>query len=635
MQSADVPVSQVEGEDLFPVDDETAQRKLVDWMNRAILTSTTAKSRHEDRWTKYYKMYRSFVKKRPKGDWRSRVWMPIAFYVIESITPRLVAQLPKFTVLPVGPEDTHPAEQMEALLDWATDRSGLYLELVKGLKSALIYGTGIFKTLYDEKTAYQITREPVMSNTNVPMPMAGTPEMASQSGTMSEATDINGNPLTQQTPMAGVPTGDYTVTRRPYTSYAGPVAEAVDISDFFIDPVADSIETARYAIHRVWRDRAHLEEMFGNKTYHRPDRDILNSFVSEHTMMQRMSTVDLGPGSSPNELDSTLYAIYEIWTDDYIIAALGDAKNVSILLRCERNPYAHGEKPFVRIVDHLVPHEFWGIGELEALEGIQDAINALWNSRIDNVKMSLNTMFLAVMDYLIDPADLQVRPAGVVRVREGIPLNQVVQPLELGDVTSSAYTETASLEELSQRVSGVSPYTTGGDSPAFNRTATGVALISEQGNTRFAHKVKMAELTGFTRLARHYASILQQYMPMEMAVRIIGPDGAIQWQQVTAEGVSGRFDFDIESESSSQTESLRKEQTLSLFQMLAGMPEIKREQLIIDVLKTFGRKDIQDYLYTPEELAMMQQQAMAAQAAGAQPSGNGQQAQPQGATSNG
>jgi hypothetical protein len=606
-----VPLSNVEGDDLFPEDD-SEQRDLVDWINKQIITSRGAKSQHEDRWKKYYKMYRSFVKKRSKGDWRSRVWMPLAFYVIESITPRLVAQLPKFTVLPVGPEDTQPAKEMESLLDWATDRSGLYLELVKGLKSALIYGTGIFKTLYDEKTAYEIKREPVMEPVMI--------EVATGD------TNLDGSPITQPSPTGEQqPTGEFNVTRTPYTSYAGPVAEAVDIGDFFIDPVADSIESARYVIHRVWRDKAHLEDMFNNGTYHRPDKDTMSAFVSEHTMLRRMGEIDLGPGSSPNELDSTLFAVYEIWTDDFILAALGTEREVSILLRAERNPYAHAEKPFVRIVDHLVPHEFWGIGELEALEGIQDTVNAIWNSRIDNVKMSLNTMFLAVMDYLIDPADLQVRPAGVVRVREGIPLNQVVQPLEMGDVTASAYTEVQSLEELSQRVSGVSPYTTGGDSPSFNRTATGVALISEQGNTRFAHKVKMAELTGFTRLARHYASILQQYMPMEMAVRIIGPDGAVSFQQITADSITGRFDFDIESESSSQTESLRREQTLSLFQMLVAMPEVKRTQLIIDVLNTFGRKDIESYLYTPEELQMMQMQAQGEQAMAAQ----GEQAPPE------
>jgi len=595
------PMSGVEDEDFFP-EDESEQQTIIDWINRVFLTSRTAKSNHQDRWDKYYKMYRSFVKARPKGDWRSRVWMPLAFYVIESITPRLVAQLPKFTVLPVGPEDTEPAKQMELLLEWATDRSELYLELVKGLKSALIYGTGVFKTLYDEQTSFEILREPVMQQLMGEMPTG--------------QLDIDGNPLMQQVSMGQQETGEFTTTRRPYASYQGPRAEAVDIGDFFIDPIADSIETARYCIHRVWRDRQHLEKMFDEGVYKKPEKNIWDTFVSDHTALQRQDLVSLGPGSAPNELDQSLYSVLEVWTDEYILAALGTKDQANILLRAERNPYAHGEKPFVRIVDHLVPHEFWGIGELEALEGIQDTVNAIWNSRIDNVKMSLNTMFVAVMDYLLDPSDLQVRPAGIIKVREGIPLRDVIQPVEMGDVTASAYTETSALEEMSQRVTGVSPYTTGGDSPTFNRTATGVALISEQGNTRFAHKVKMAELTGFRRLAKHYASILQQFMPMEMAVRILSPQGGVAFQQVTAEGISGRFDFDIESESSSQTESIRREQTLSLFQMLVAMPEVKRQQLIIDVLQTFGRKDISSYIYTPEEMQMMmmqQQQQMAQQ----------------------
>src|SRR3990172_6874972 len=172
--------------------------------------------------------------------------MPIAFYVIETIIPRLVAQLPKFTVDGVREEDEQGAEYLETLLDWASDQSDLYLELAKGLKSSLIYGTGILKTTYDEKTAYSITREPEMMEQTVEMP-----------------------------------TGEPSVVRRPYTRYAGPIAEAVDIKNFFVDPVADCIENARYVIHRVYRDRAYLEDMFEAGTYHRPEKDIWQSFLSD------------------------------------------------------------------------------------------------------------------------------------------------------------------------------------------------------------------------------------------------------------------------------------------------------------------------------------------------------------------
>jgi len=600
----EIPVNEIEGEDLYPEDD-TTRKKVVTWVDRILQEAKDAKRPSEDRWEKFYKMYRSYVAKRGAGDWKSKVWIPIAFYVVETITPRLVAQLPKFTVAPVGPEDAQGAELMEVLLDWAVDRSELYLELVKALKSALIYGTGILKTSFEEREAYQIMREPLMEEQFIDIPTG--------------MLDMDGNPMTEQRSLGAVPVQDemgqptYRVVRRPYTSYAGPIAEAVDIEDFFVDPVADSIESARYVIHRVHRDMAHIEEQMDKGFYHRPDEETWQQFMTEHAMLARQSLIEMGPGATLRQ-ESGLITLLEVWTPKVMCTVAGE--NGGVLLRMERNPFAHGDIPFCRIVDHLVPHEFWGIGELEPLEGLQDLLNALWNSRIDNVKLVLNSMFLAVMDYIEDPADLQVRPMGIVRVREGVPLNQAVAPLNLGEVTSSSYNEGAEVERMTEKVTGVSPYTTGNDSGsgAYNRTATGVALISEQGNTRFAHKVRIAELTGFRRLAKHFASNLQQFSPPEITVRLLGESGYL-FQQIPADAIGGRYDYDIEAESSTQTESIRKEQTLSLFQLLAADPYMKPLKIRADVLKMFGRKNVPDYMYTEEELQMMMQQQAAAQGA--------------------
>lgn len=582
-----------EGEDLYPPDEES-QRQLVADVNRIFTSAERAKAEHVERWRKYYRMYRSWPGKRKRGEWKSRVWVPVSFYVVETIIPRLVAQLPKFTVYPVGPEDTPGAETMEQLLEWAADKSDLYLELVKAFKSALMYGTGIVKTTYEEEVKYQIIQQPVMQDQTMQVPTG--------------QLDMDNAPIMQEMVIGQEPTGETEVIRQPYTSYAGPVGQAVDIDDFFPSPEATSVEDARYVIHRVYRTREHIEKMVAKGDYKLPTDDEWVQFLSsyEYPIQQRLASVELGSGSIPDD-DGKLIEVLEVWTNDAVVTVAGK----QVLLRAERNPFGHGEKPFIRIVDHLVPFEFWGIGELETLEGTQDTLNALWNSRVDNVKLTLNTMLAVSMEHIYDPADLRIRPGGLVRIKEGMPIDQILKPIVLPDVTSDAYNEAAEMERLSEKISGVSAYQMGMDSPSLNRTATGVALISEQGNTRFAHKTKIAELTGLRRLARHYGSILQQFMPPEMAIRIIGPQNMIAWQMVTPDSIQGAFDYDVESESQAQTESLRREQTLSLFQMLVAMPEVNRYALIEDVLKTFGRKDVGTYLIPPEQLMMMQQQQMA------------------------
>lgn len=287
--------------------------------------------------------------------------------------------------------------------------------------------------------------------------------------------------------------------------------------------------------------------------------------------------------------------------------------NRRVILLYRHNPFAHGEKPFIRQVDHLVPHEFWGIGELEVLEGLQDVLNATVNQRIDNTRLLLNAMFMVDTEVVKDLRDLQMRPGGVIRVKgaQGRPLQEFVQQLVLSDVTGGAFAEVAELERTIEKVSGVSAYQTGTDSPDLNATATGVALISEQGNTRFSHKVRLAELTGYRHLARHYGTILQQFMPESQVLRIQGPDGTLTFKSLTPDDIQGAFDYDIEAESITVTESVKKDQALSLFQMFANNPYVNQLALIEDALRAFGHKDTDRYMAQPQMPAAPSQEAAA------------------------
>jgi len=640
--TSDVPVDlTAPGEDLYPVDDEAAERKITAWVQKKYQYAAQARKPHEERWLRYYKGYRSYVRPKKPGEWKSDTWMPMIFYVIETILPRLAAQLPSAVVNPVGPEDVHPAELMEELLKWAEDKSELYPEQVKAVKSSLMYGTGVLKVQYGEKTAYNIREEPVMEETVTQVPTGELdideqPIMQEQPGQAQPVLDENGEPQMQ-------------TIREPYATYQGPIAEAVDLEDFFPDPVCSDIDDARFVIHRVYRDKAHLQKMFDRGVYKKPaDPKKWEQFLGKSKVAKRQDEVGLGGNTA--EEDKDLYALLELWTDEVVITVAGEEAD-GVLMRADRNPYGHGLKPFVRIVDHIVPHEFWGVGEVEPLEGIQKAMNELWNARIDNVKISLNQMFAVVMDYIMDPDDLIVRPGGVIRMREGLPLNQVFEQVDLGEVTQNAYQEVHELKDMGDMVTGVSPYQTGQDSPAYNRTATGVALISEQGNTRFSFKVQLAEHTGYKRLARMYAAILQQYLPEDMFLRIKGGEAQQQlqiamqeldmyaqqseaagmpvdpmmmqqqmeqlqqqfdprgvWTQITQDAIEGRFDLNIEAESSSQTVSARREQTLSMASQLMNDPWVKPRPIREDLLKEFGRKNVDEYLLSEMEMQLMQQQ---------------------------
>jgi hypothetical protein len=188
-------------------------------------------------------------------------------------------------------------------------------------------------------------------------------------------------------------------------------------------------------------------------------------------------------------------------------------------------------------------------------------------------------------DHLVDRGDLKRRPGGVIRVNSaaGNSLDQSVFPVDVPDVTASAYEEAQALQDMSERVSAVNAYTQGQDSPSLNDTATGISLLQEAGNTRFALKTTLAELMGLKRLARQWGSMLQQFTDEQKIVRILGPKGEVLFQTFDPESLQGALDFDIETASSTQTESIRRQQSLSLLQVLAGyLPPVPQMQPVMD-----------------------------------------------------
>lgn len=577
--------------DLYPTTYEE-HRRLLTWCLQAFEAADAARRPFEQRWQKYYRMYRSYIKRDPH-DWRSKVFVPYTFSTIEGIVPRIFAQLPRFIAAPVSPEDVEPAKLLELELNRAAVESGLYLELVTAGKSALIYGTGILKTYYrrDTKRTYRrvVEEVPVLGEVERPVldPETGRPLL-----------DPDGNPVTERVQeQVGVETVERTVPVE-YVAFEGPAAVAVDLWDFWVAPEATDIKTARYVIHRSYRPLSHVLRLMEEGVYHMPPGMTIDQMteIEDEGLRRRLAEVQLDAGAQldPNRRPTE---ILEFWTDDNRLITVLNRKAV---IRHTLNPYDHGEKPFIRFVDYLVPHEFWGIGEVEAIEGLQDVMNVLVNQRIDNLRIVLNPMFAVDVTSLEDPRDLRVRPGGVIRIRGGQPVSEVFMPVPLGDVTVSAFKETELLERLVERVSGVTPYQIGTETTSYNETATGVALIQEAGATKFALKVRLMEQMGLRELAKQWGSLIQQFTTEERLVRVYGPGGEWLFRTLTPESVQGAVDFDIEVTSTQQTESVRRQIDLQLLQVASQAWPNAVPRLFQDLLEDFGKKDIPAYMWGPQ-----------------------------------
>src|SRR5207245_7997566 len=117
--------------------------------------------------------------------------------------------------------------------------------------------------------------------------------------------------------------------------------------------------------------------------------------------------------------------VLEVWREDpkYVMTIF----NRRQVARLAKNAYPHQLKPFFRLVDHSVPHELYGVGELEITEKLIDAINDAESQKFDVASLAINNVLAYNRQAGIDPEELVMRPGSMIGV-DGPP-QQAIMPL--------------------------------------------------------------------------------------------------------------------------------------------------------------------------------------------------------------
>jgi hypothetical protein len=528
---------------------ETLAQDIVNKFNHSL----TWRNPFKEKWDRFYKMYRSYLDD-TAYPWQSNVWVPYSFSTIETLAPRMVARRPQIDVMPREAADEEYADIQSKLIDfeWEAMKADDIIE--DAVKSQLMYGTAILKMFWKTEKADVVKKEQV-------------DETFPELGTVEEEVET--------------------------TIFDGPTMELVDLYDFFWDPRAIDMESARWVAHRMYRTFEHLEQLQKEGVY----KNV--KLLEEATMLSADDEKSARRGTlgvaMPDELDQKnegkrMIELIEYWEDDRVVTVA----NRNIVIRDEANPYRHGKKPFVRLIDQSVPHEFLGIGELEPIETLQYELNDRRNQRMDNVTLVLNRMWKVKNGANVDEDELVSDAGGVVHTDD---MNGI-EDLSMPDVTSSSYNEETLIKGDIQQTTGVSDFTRGiGSESLGNDTATGISLIQEAGNARFRLKIRNLE-SAIEEMGRMMVSLNEQFLSEEKVIRIMGDDG-LEWVAVRPDDMRGNFDVMVQSGSTlPSNEAVERKQIMEMFQIFAGDPEVNQRELKKRVLETFGVKNL-DKLLTP------------------------------------
>lgn len=465
-------------------DDEEIVAKVTEDFNKA----KSARQEYDDKWLRYYKLYRNY--KEERQDNRSNLFIPYTFSIIETVVPRIIATLfatrPYIGYMPTNHDSVDRAKNLEALVDYQlVQKIGFKSVAAEWIKEALIYGTGILKVGWQFEEKEITKREPIK--------------------------------------FLGATLGSRPVIKTEIRKDE-PLVECIDLFDFYIEPGATSIDDANYCIHKVVRDKAHLERMAELGIYENIE-DLDDESTETGADIRK---AELGESGS----DKKGITLLEYWTDDRIVVVA----NETTVIRNEPNPYWCKRKPFIRIVDTIDPHNFYGIGEIEPIEDLQHSLNTIRNMRLDNINLIINRMFTIKRYANIDPEQLVMRPGGFIEVDD----HDDIQPIELKNVTSDSYKEDNLIRQDLDIVSGVNDYVRG-TNPDRRETATTSSVLSQASNERIKLKSTLIEDMGLRSLGYWLATLNMQFVDKPYTVRLLG-DGGVDFTELTNDDINGDFD---------------------------------------------------------------------------------------------
>lgn len=339
--------------------------------------------------------------------------------------------------------------------------------------------------------------------------------------------------------------------------YEGPAVLGIDTFDFFAHPNIEYICDQRSHITRfrnveIDELKQDKEHYFGINSYdYGKDTSGENDpFITQRNAV--IGTTDDGTDgkSNPNrrqgeilQWQGNLYG--DEWgefTGKFVVMEVLNRKK---LVRFEDDPYGLGGSNVVKLVDQRRPGELYGDGEIAPYMSLFKELNDTRNQGMDSRNLANATPIIIDESAFEDPDEIKFISAAKWRVKAGTNVSSVFHQVILADVAVIADKIEKQIKEDIQLTSGVSPLFSGVNDKTVNDTATGLALIAEQGDMRFRKKIKNLEKF-ISEVAQKFIKITSYFVDKDLMIRVAGPDG-MYFKNIKKGDISDDFDIQVEA----------------------------------------------------------------------------------------
>lgn len=433
-----------------------------------------ARAKMEPDWDKWQKQWDSYRIPKGSDDWKSNIFIPITASIIESELAEIVNQDMMPWALARGMEDEPKAQVMNALIQYTWDVSKSNVALFQILKDALIFGTGIGMEFY--------WKEP---------------------RTIKHADGKTEDIL----------------------EYDDCYLKPIRLQDFYVDERAQGFSGPDGARDCVWRqimDYDDFRNFFKGKVW---------DPLGQASLVKPGGDTNYYEFYKPPERIDQSREVEVLWyynkPDDVFCVVAND-----VVIRNEPNPYKHKQLPFIRIVDVVRPYQFYGKGECELLESLQEEINTLRRMIIDRNHLDIDKPILTSDSLTLEDEDAAASPHRVIPVGD---VTQIKFP-EYSDIALSVFKTLEMLGDDKVRITGMDERQ---QSVAGAGTATEASILKEATLKRLNMKMWNVKNDTLVDIGKLRVSNILQFYSQPKLNKILGDDMV---QKAQSEGTLTEID---------------------------------------------------------------------------------------------
>lgn len=455
------------------------EREALALVRRLFTKCKTHRGLYDGDWINFYHFFRGKQWDKMRPSYRHSEVINMVFQNIQSMMPLLTDSSPKIEFLPQEPSDRPIADIMNAVaeFDWTSGKWGH--QEAEVILDGHIYGTGHSSMRY--------------------------------------------NPETQRI--------EY---QSEETVYCYPDPEARDVNtdcDYFFKVTPKDIEKVRAAYPEFAKFiKSDLDDLLnGSKNDLKPLK--FKSPQDTHTIQEGPSMQDAATKTKCLEIEAHIYdkGIYTEQKGDVVEHKLKYPKGrcikiaSDVVLKDDHNPYDHGEIPYQRFVNYILPREYWGMSEVEQLKGPQKIFNKLVSFALDVLTLCGAPVWIVDTTSGIDTDNLVTRPGmtiekepgSEVRMEAGVQLQPWVMQL------------TDRMKDWFDQVGGSQDVTRGAN-PSGVTAASAITALQEAAQTRIRQKAKNLEAY-LQDVGRQYKSLVLQFYTAPRLYRLTNNQGVNQY----------------------------------------------------------------------------------------------------------